>query len=460
MKIYNSLFLFAFVLLFASCSSVVEGINDVDPNSPSDSTPDLMMTGVQLGNVQFHEGELARLTGMWNGYFTGSDRQYVGLQTYGVTAGDFDSPWGILYANTVSNSKIMQAKAAEIKRNDLVGVGEIIEAHALGTATSLWGDVPYTEVGNVEKFPQPKYDNQVAVYEQLIAKLDDALTKVDASTGTLSEATLFTDGANWVKVANTLKARYYLHTGKYEKAMEASMSGLLPGEDWMANHDVPANVNGKFNLIFSFCLWYREGYMTAQDAHLATILDTLNTKYVGNAKTIENKRFGFYYNQRGWYGANYDPNWWVGGKFWRAEPYGLVTGEENLLIYAEAAARSKTGDAVAALNGVRQYLASRYEDTYDDYEAVDFGPDGMLDRFSGDIDSNVLYEILLERYKCLYGQIEGFNDTRRTDNFIGVPINKEGSSFPERLIYPQSEINSNTNCPGAISLFEPTEVNK
>jgi len=71
----------------------------------------------------------------------------------------------------------------------------------------------------------------------------------------------------------------------------------------------------------------------------------------------------------------------------------------------------------------------------------------------------LLKEILLEKYKALYGTIEAFNDMRRTHNLIGIPL-KSGTQYPERFLYPQEEINSNTSTPSGKTLFTKTEVNQ
>ena len=56
----------------------------------------------------------------------------------------------------------------------------------------------------------------------------------------------------------------------------------------------------------------------------------------------------------------------------------------------------------------------------------------------------------------LFGNIEVFNDVRRTQNLIGVPINS-GNKLPGRFLYPQSEMNSNKNTPAA-NLFDVLEL--
>jgi hypothetical protein len=79
-------------------------------------------------------------------------------------------------------------------------------------------------------------------------------------------------------------------------------------------------------------------------------------------------------------------------------------------------------------------------------------------------DQALLREILQERYITLFGQIEGFNDVRRTlgETTTRVPVvPNSGSELPQRFIYPQSEIDRNSNTPTPIpNLFDPTEANQ
>ena len=75
----------------------------------------------------------------------------------------------------------------------------------------------------------------------------------------------------------------------------------------------------------------------------------------------------------------------------------------------------------------------------------------------------LLIEILEERYVTFFGQIEGFNDVRRTrKEEVGIRLQPNtGSLLPERFLYPQSEIDSNPNTPSPLpGFFEPTEVNQ
>jgi len=79
-------------------------------------------------------------------------------------------------------------------------------------------------------------------------------------------------------------------------------------------------------------------------------------------------------------------------------------------------------------------------------------------------DEALLREILEERYVSFFGQIEGFNDMRRTQNevLVRVPVlPNSGTQLPQRFLYPQSEIDRNSSTPGPIpGLFVRTPVNQ
>ena len=151
-------------------------INSVNPNQFSDASPELMITGAQLANVLVQEGELARMGGIFAGYFRGSDRQYISVDKYNIVAGDLDNIWGTLYAEGIAQSRIIQEKAEA--NNDMVlkGIAQINEAQLLLTAAALWGNIPNTEACDVENFPNPSYDGQADVYASAIALLDDAIS--------------------------------------------------------------------------------------------------------------------------------------------------------------------------------------------------------------------------------------------------------------------------------------------
>lgn len=470
--------------LFNACEKIVEGINE-DPNNPQSADDRYVLTGAQLANVLVQEGEVARLTGMWSGYFTGFDRQYIGLYQYQTTAGDADSPWGNLYAGAVQQSNII-IKSTETTGNLVYrGVAKIIKANALGTAAAIWGNVPFSQAGDREQFPNPQFDNQADVYAGVQTLLDEAIAHLTAQTASSIQGDIHQlSSAQWIKVAYTLKARYYIHVKDYVAAYTAAQNGIMSATDnWVAYHG--ETYGADFNIFYSFLDYDRAGYMAADDAYLTRLLDPANPLYRGNAKTNEDARFNFYYTTGVYAGGAYEPNFlsplWYGypnGIFGHDSPYILAGYAENLLILAEAAVRSNSNLSVALghLNDYRAFLSAggdmnpAYVDPanlgftaqYDAYDLADFAAGGIENADNRSQADALRREILQERYVTFYGSIEGFNDVRRTrTDAMGVkPPAVTGNQLPQRMLYPQSEINSNTSTPNPIpGLFDPTPVN-
>jgi hypothetical protein len=101
---------------------------------------------------------------------------------------------------------------------------------------------------------------------------------------------------------------------------------------------------------------------------------------------------------------------------------------------------------------------------YDEFVASDF-ENGGIENLDGVSSNNALIrEILEERYISLFGQIEIFNDLRRTqdETAVRVPvIPSTGSLLPQRFIYSSEEDDSNSNFPTTIpGFYDRTEVNK
>jgi hypothetical protein len=463
MKKINIFIIMTIMLLAASSCRKVVPLEEQSPNAFPGASANLMIAGPQMATIQIAEGELARLAGIFDNQFTGSDRQYISYNDFVITHGDFDNIWSVLYVDGVKNCRIIEEKASKAGQKDYLGVAQIVEAYLIGNATAMWGDVPFSEAVDVEKYPNPKFDKQSDVYKGVQKLLDEGITNVgNTKVGNL--ATVYkSNGITWAEVAHSLKARFYLHTGDYAKALAEAKQGLTNKNDWQANHDVTGYTDGKMNLMFAFMVWHREGYMTADDAYLAKSLDPSSSSNRANAKTADTARFNYFYMNSSscFYCSSYDPNYWKGGIFYRNQPFAMFSYVENELILAECELRANNDEATALthLNNARNWWNTKLGVTeYTDYVAADFNTGGIADHGKGSSKENLLFEVLFEKYASLYGQVESWNDMRRTDNYLNIPL-KKGNKVPERFLIPQSELNSNTNAPNDKGLFDPTEVN-
>jgi len=210
--------------------------------------------------------------------------------------------------------------------------------------------------------------------------------------------------------------------------------------------------------------------MDAAGAYAVGLLNAANSNYRGNTKTIEKARYNYLYS------SATNPNYTANGFFYLSVSFPMASYAENLLTLAEADFRANGLNAgLTRLNAYRTYMAaggyigSAYLTAgsykYDPYVATDFNAGG-IENLSGALapDRALLREIMEERYVSFIGQVEGYNDTRRifkeTDIRVPVPPNA-GTQFPQRFLYPQTEIDLNKSSPNPIpGLFAPTPVNQ
>jgi hypothetical protein len=468
--IYILLTFILYAGILSSCKKVVDGIN-TDPTNPQDADAITMLTSVEVSNMVVQEGELARETGIWNGYFTGEQFQYQSLNQYLMIAQNFNDTWALIYATSLKNARLMKSKAYQTNNLRLVGVAQAIEANLMGTATALWGDVPFYQASN-DKFPNPAFDSQAKVYGAVQTLLDSAIVNFNSTSFTSFAAQdVHFAGAmpKWIQTANTLKARYYMHVKNYPAALAAATNGIsTAANNFLAPH--AATSKGTYNLYYQFMAQDRPGFMDAKGAYAVSILNTANAAYRGNAKTIEKARYSYLYSSAT--NANYTTN----GFFYLSVSFPMTSYAENLLDLAECDFRVNGLTAgLARLNNYRAYMATggnigatyltsgNYK--YDAYEATDFEAGGIENSKLPALapDRALLREIIEERYVAFIGQIEGFNDTRRLkkEGDIAVPIPpNSGTQTPLRMLYPQTEVDLNKSTPNPIpGLFVATPVN-
>ncbi len=172
----------AFILFFAILGfgcNLYEGKN-VDPDAPTYVNPDNLLKGIQLANSEVQLGQTQRISGMWTGQYRGVILLYLAIHEYNLSAEESNSTWNLAYQSVVKQSRVMREGLKEDPFYQ--GVGKISEAHSLGTLTALYGDIPFTEISQDEKFPLPKFNKQTDVYAGVQLLLDEAITDLKKIT--------------------------------------------------------------------------------------------------------------------------------------------------------------------------------------------------------------------------------------------------------------------------------------
>ena len=475
----NKLIITILSLFVISCGPLVEDLNQ-NPNNPTSAPYQYTLTAAEVATIVLQTGEPAREAGIFAGQFRGFDRQHLALNNYLVTATTFDPTWRVTFRDILRNIRVAEASAIESGIEGVaLGILQTLKALNLGTATSLFGDIPFDQAGSLE-FENPEFESQTVVYEKIQTLLDNAIVNLAKGTGRPPANTeIYFDGnpLAWSQVAYTLKARYFMHTKNYPAAYAAAKNGIgSNGSKHTNNMKSPhgtATDNANLHYQF-FALASRKNDLVTSN-FFASLIDANNltnpipANYRGNSKTIETARYNYLLQTTV---IGIQPNFNKNGFAQIDAPAQIVTYAENLLILAESGARANFNTGLGHLNEFRAYMASGGYITnpvmanikYSPYVAADFDNSGIENKDGISSSNALLREILEERYITLFGQIEVFNDTRRTqdERIIKVPmVPNVGSDLPQRFLIGNSEINTNNNTPNPIpGFFERTSVNK
>ena len=464
MKILKKISYLVILCSFISCQGLVEDTNDT-PNKAKEVDGKDLFIGIQIANISAQDGYLAWASSIWSGYFVGESK-LAPIQNYQYVNTNSNTPWRNIYQGVVSQARNLRSGKLKVSNKDFFfGTSMVLEAHAIGTATNLFGDIPFSEAINM-KVVNPKYDKQTAIYNSLQSLLDKAIVSLNNSktTGGISDDLMFGgNSSKWVKTAHTLKARLYLDVRNYSKALEEVKKGISKKDETMYYKPPAETMNGDFNLLNGFFNGSYKEDLAIENSHINNLLT--GSKNRNNSKTNEASRINYYYTQKK---INKDEGGIAGVK----EPMPLISLEENILIWAECLLRG--GDFSASLSKLNEhrknlkdglYFKISSPAKYDPYLEADFEKGGIENADSKlSKEDALLREIIEERYVTFFTKVLGFNDLRRykkdkIEVQVAVPINK-GDKHPERFLYPFSEESANSSIPKNITLFTKTEINK
>ena len=217
----------ALTLIGAGCSEFLSGPGLTEnPNNPTDGTPLQQLVAMQANMATRLEGQLARCAGVFTQQLIGSNNQQLQWCTgYGIAENDISGQMSGFYTGGgLRGMRNIQAAATASGDNLLLGIAKVWEGLAIGTATSVWGDLPYSEAVT-EGIESPALDPQQQIYAAVQTRLDEgiaALTALGAPTGNCVPAegdliycatavTRVAEIGRWIRAAHTLKARFYLH---------------------------------------------------------------------------------------------------------------------------------------------------------------------------------------------------------------------------------------------------------
>ena len=429
-----------------ACSDFLSGDKlDFDPNRPTSAEAAQLLTAVQVNSYYILNGHAARVLAMWMQQMAGTDRQYRGYDQYSITEGLFGEYSSAYTGGGLIDMRAIQADATESGNKILLGIAKVWEALVMGFVTDMYGDATYSEAVDGDNHPTPVLDGQVAIYAALQTLLDGAIADLSTGQGSVGDLDLSLGGDEvaWVHVANTLKARLYLHTAEVNpSAYQSALSALCTGSTLASCtkgitssagdlNEYHSSASGEENIWWQFIARDRDSYMRPGKF----LVDLMNSRSdPRRAEYFQLNGSGVYGGAAPGEGLNTALHSNLG--LTRLDPdydQPILTYLETLAIIAESAYRTNNLTlARAALDALRATYGG---------SAVGAGLSGTA----------LLTRILEEKYIALFQNYEVYNDWKRTcyPNLTAATQAYQGN-IPARFTYPVAERSSNPdNIPDA-----------
>jgi hypothetical protein len=217
--------LLAGALLFA-CSDSFEELN-TNPNLPTEVNPRFLLTETLRGSINNYLGHNYRFA---NEIVQYSARNISGeVQRFEWEPGMRNPFWNGVYAQT-ANLQDIKEQARQLNHPNYEAVALILEAWMMSTLTDTFGDVPFSEAGKgLAGTSQPVYDEQEAIYSNLLAQLQQANSLITPTAYPIAGDILFgNDLTRWKKFANSLRLRLLLRaSGKSSISAGSQMQEIV-----------------------------------------------------------------------------------------------------------------------------------------------------------------------------------------------------------------------------------------
>ena len=470
------------LLITSSCKKDFLDVN-VDPNSPTTASVDLVLPTAQVYTAYVFGDPYQILGGFWAQYWTQGPtaNQFSNYDQYSINSGDFDRQWIDMYAGPLNDLRYIVEESQKTDNNNYAAIAKFMQAYLFQYVTDMQGDVPFKEALLGATNLTPKFDTQQEIYDGLITLVDEGLALLDENSDKHPGADdLFYHGDMhlWMKFANTLKLKIYLRQAYVRpavaeagvKALYAANAEFLDFEETAAVQFTTATFNqhplftfinspnqGEFNILASQTglgymlnlddprvdIFYRKATLGAgAGTHVG--IPQGKGRILPNPATLDDRQFS---KPGPAVGGAPDAGVAGGGE----APVILMSEAESYFLQAEAVVRGwGTGDAAQLYSDAIELsflywgLSSSQFNTYKAQSDVAFPAAGTTEQ--------KLRAIITQKWVSMCGtqNIEAWTEWRRTgypDIFTVSETSIIGNKFPTRVLYPDSEVTANPNTP-------------
>lgn len=201
---------------------------NVDPNSASQASLELLLTNAQFEGLSTFGGGLNNSTMGFQAINTSSD-------DFNFTNSSWNGTWNFLYSGPLKDlEEMIAASDAEVNPRYLA-VGQLLKAYYFTTMVDLWGDVPYSEAfkGNSidEKNLEPVYDKGADIYADAFRLIDEAIVNLAKTQAVPVRGDIVYGGnvTRWLKMAKSLKLKLLIQTRNVQSNAAAIQALISEG---------------------------------------------------------------------------------------------------------------------------------------------------------------------------------------------------------------------------------------
>jgi hypothetical protein len=496
------------------CSKDFLDVN-TNPNQLPTTTPEFVFTS---GLARTAATIVPNETGQyWSGLWTQSNTYIISGALFQYNFNNTNFNYWDGYYDILNDFQYVITNADEKGMPFLKGPAKVMKAYIFHQLVDLYGNIPYTDALKGLGSLAPKFDDQKAIYDDLIKQLDEAIVDIKANpfTGVYggSDVTASADlsvptsnnGGNqtkWVRFANSLKLRLLIRQSKMagrdsyiiteiNKAAASTEGFLAFNTDFGVNPGYVAAA-GQTNPWYNY-IGYTPTSAAVAYARYPRPTTTLYNYLVGTSDTFRLKRLMYAFggestsvpgtSKASEVLTNYKP-----------VPYGissgylaqntsypgpsiiqrgqfnkhvvLMTAAEVQLLLAEA--KQRYGASVTLPLTAKDYYNAGVTASFRLTGATAaYGADKVATLLSNgkdladfDASTDKLKAIWYQKWiaLCGYSGLEAWAEYRRT-NFPDVPVSAAaavGAKKPNRLYYPSTELGSNeanVTAQGTIDVF-------
>lgn len=219
-------------LFIASCTSdeSYENLNR-DPNNPTQVSSDALFTSAtkslfdQMESTNVNTNVFRLLSQYW------TETTYIDESNYDLNTRNIpQNHWGEMYRDILFDLQDAKNLTTSDKQKGMISV---MEVYAWQQMVDTFGDVPYFTALQGAAEPTPAYDDDAAIYADLLVRIDDAIAKINGSGAAYTGADIIFNGdiAKWNKFANSVKFKLAMRMADADnaKAQTAAQQAVAAG---------------------------------------------------------------------------------------------------------------------------------------------------------------------------------------------------------------------------------------